>query len=269
MAKAKLKFKDENDRFVPVVQDVKVNGTSVFDGEEASINLKTINNQSIVGEGNIQIDSGSSDYEDLENKPSLNNVELIGNKSLSDLGIPTALSDLTDDNTHRTVTDTEKTTWNNKSDVGKIDTGGGEIFNVYSGADKNRASGNCSHAEGSKTTASGDYSHASGRNTTASSLCQTVIGKCNIEDNNNKYMFIAGNGEENLSEGWIIRGNGCTMDWDGNVWVQGNIRTGGTSWDSGSPLIGGVGQNYPGGGEIFNEYTLNKASGANSHAERR
>jgi hypothetical protein len=30
--------------------------------------------------------------------------------------IPSALSDLTDDTTHRTVTDTEKTSWNNKSD---------------------------------------------------------------------------------------------------------------------------------------------------------
>lgn len=30
--------------------------------------------------------------------------------------IPSALSDLTDDSTHRVVTDTEKTTWNNKSD---------------------------------------------------------------------------------------------------------------------------------------------------------
>lgn len=33
-----------------------------------------------------------------------------------DTPIPSALSDLTDDSTHRVVTDTEKTTWNNKSD---------------------------------------------------------------------------------------------------------------------------------------------------------
>ena len=42
----------------------------------------------------------SGDYEDLTNRPTL----------------PTRLSDLTDDTTHRVVTDTEKTTWNNKSD---------------------------------------------------------------------------------------------------------------------------------------------------------
>ena len=63
---------------------------------------------------------GTGDYDDLENQPSINNITLVGNKSLSDLGIaaesdiPTDLSDLTDDATHRVVTDTEKTTWNGK-----------------------------------------------------------------------------------------------------------------------------------------------------------
>jgi hypothetical protein len=63
---------------------------------------------------------GTEDYEDLENQPSINNITLVGNKSLSDLGIaaesdiPTDLADLTDDATHRVVTDTEKSTWNGK-----------------------------------------------------------------------------------------------------------------------------------------------------------
>ena len=74
---------------------------------------------------------GTSDYTDLNNKPKINNVELSGNKSLSDLGItnfsgdyndlsnkptiPTALSELSSDESHRVVTDIEKSTWNNKS----------------------------------------------------------------------------------------------------------------------------------------------------------
>lgn len=95
----------------------------------SGVNIKTINNETLLGEGNINITGGggTSDYEDLDNKPSINNVELSGNKSLNDLGIqpagsyalasdiPTNLSQLTDDTTHRLVTDTEKTTWNNKS----------------------------------------------------------------------------------------------------------------------------------------------------------
>lgn len=69
---------------------------------------------------------GTTDYEDLDNKPKINNVELNGNKTLSDLGInaesvgalpnttviPTTLAELAEDTTHRTVTDAEKTKWN-------------------------------------------------------------------------------------------------------------------------------------------------------------
>lgn len=73
-------------------QDTLVSGT----------NIKTINNLDILGSGNINIGGGSggtSDYNELENKPQINNVTLSGNKSLSDLGIdiPTKTSDLTND----------------------------------------------------------------------------------------------------------------------------------------------------------------------------
>lgn len=61
-------------------QDELVSGT----------NIKTINNESILGSGNISISgggTGTSNYNDLTNKPSINNVVLSGNKSLSSLGI--------------------------------------------------------------------------------------------------------------------------------------------------------------------------------------
>lgn len=60
-------------------------------------NVKTINNESIIGEGNITIEgggSGTGDYDDLENKPSINNVELSGNKTASDLGLQETIQDL-------------------------------------------------------------------------------------------------------------------------------------------------------------------------------
>lgn len=56
---AKLKFKDEDGEFIPVVQDVLVNNNSVFDGKDANIELKTINSQSITGSGNIEISPSS------------------------------------------------------------------------------------------------------------------------------------------------------------------------------------------------------------------
>ena len=66
---------------------------------------------------------GTTDYEELSNKPSIGGVTLSGNKTASDLGlatpsdIPDDLADLNDDATHRLVTDIEKTTWNGKSTV--------------------------------------------------------------------------------------------------------------------------------------------------------
>ena len=52
--------------------------------------IKTINNQSILGEGNISITVESVDYSNVNNKPQINNVTLSGNKSLNDLGIQPA-----------------------------------------------------------------------------------------------------------------------------------------------------------------------------------
>lgn len=53
-------------------------------------NIKTINNQSLLGSGNISITGGgggTSDYNALENLPSINGTILVGDKSLDDLGI--------------------------------------------------------------------------------------------------------------------------------------------------------------------------------------
>ena len=65
----------------------------------------------------------TGNYNDLTNHPQINGNELIGNKTADQLGllpadtdIPTKLSDLDEDTTHRTVTDSEKQSWNNKVD---------------------------------------------------------------------------------------------------------------------------------------------------------
>ena len=89
-------------------------------------NIKTINNQSILGEGNIIIEgsSGSSNYEDLDNKPKISNVELKGNKTLDDLGIQPKgnyLTSYTENDptvpSHvKSIKETDITNWNNKID---------------------------------------------------------------------------------------------------------------------------------------------------------
>ena len=53
----------------------------------------------LIGELTGGVFYGTNDYEELINKPSINGVELVGNKTTSDLGIdiPTELSELTND----------------------------------------------------------------------------------------------------------------------------------------------------------------------------
>lgn len=76
----------------------------------------------------------------------------------------------------------------------------GEIFNDY---ENNIASGAMSHAEGSHTIAASDNQH--------------VQGKYNIEDAENTYAHIIGNGDK------IARSNAHTLDWSGNAWYAGTM----------------------------------------------
>lgn len=60
----------------------------------------------ILNKPNLATVATSGSYNDLSDKPTIPTIPTI----------PDSLSDLSDDSTHRLVTDTEKTTWNNKSD---------------------------------------------------------------------------------------------------------------------------------------------------------
>ena len=89
------------------------------------------------------------------------------------------------------------------------------------------ASGSYSHAEGYYTTASGLYSHAEGSSITASSRYQHAQGKYNIEDANDKYADIIGNGSSTSA-----RSSAATVSWNGISWSQTDVRAGGTDQDA-------------------------------------
>lgn len=92
----------------------------------------------------------------------------------------------------------------------------------------------CSHAEGLATTASGAQSHVEGRYTIAAGGAQHVEGIANIEDTNEQYIHIAGNGS------WDQRSNAHTLDWQGNAWFSGDVyvgSTGGLNKDEGSAKL--------------------------------
>lgn len=89
------------------------------------------------------------------------------------------------------------------------------------------ASGSYSHTEGIGTTASGNASHAEGQYTTASSDYQHAQGKFNIEDVNDKYADIIGNGTTPAD-----RSNAATISWEGITWSKTDVRAGGTDQDA-------------------------------------
>ena len=81
-----------------------------------------------------------------------------------------------------------------------------------------------SHAENYGAYAKGWGSHAEGNSTIASGEAQHVQGRFNIEDTENKYAHIVGNGEYAKK-----RSNAHTLDWSGNAWFKGNVFVNGTS----------------------------------------
>ena len=133
--------KSRLDTLEPVVATKADSATvdAALDGKQATLvsgeNIKTINNQSILGSGNITIggSGGTTDYDQLDNRPQIDGTTLTGNKSLADLGIAAA-SDLsgkqdklTSANAGSNVTITEE------SGVVKINaTGGGSGTSDYS-----------------------------------------------------------------------------------------------------------------------------------------
>ena len=102
------------------------------------------------------------------------------------------------------------------------------------------ASGSQSHAEGSSTTASGSYSHAQGLGTTAQSKSQHVIGEYNVADSSGSattrgtFAAIVGNGTSSS------KSNAAAIDWNGNLYLKGNIYVNGSSANAtGGGSLGG------------------------------
>lgn len=102
-----------------VIESISVNGVAqTVSNKNVDLLFKTINNESISGSGNITI-QGGGDTNVIE-VVKVNGTALTpdSNKAV-DVPVPTALSGLTDDSTHRVVTDTEKSTWNSKGTYSK------------------------------------------------------------------------------------------------------------------------------------------------------
>lgn len=99
------------------------------------------------------------------------------------------------------------------------------VNNVASGytshaeGNSNTSSGEASHVEGMLNTAQGRASHAQNFHTTASSDYQTTIGKYNVDDPNNQYAFIVGNGELNRTLHETDYSNALAIGWNGDMQI--------------------------------------------------
>lgn len=100
-------------------------------------------------------------------------------------------------------------------------------------ANYGQANNNYTFANGFNTKANGLYSHAEGFNTIASGTQQHTEGIYNIEDTEEKYAHIVGNGYWDDGSNAPIRSNAYTLDWQGNAWFAGSIE--GTSIILSSP----------------------------------
>lgn len=91
---------------------------------------------------------------------------------------------------------------------------------THTEGERTSASARCAHAEGNGSTASGAYSHAEGQGTIAKGMFSHAQGKYNIQDNNDTYAHIVGNGTSSA------RSNAHTVDWEGNAWFAGDVEDG-------------------------------------------
>ena len=79
--------------------------------------FKTINGQTIVGSGNISIEGSGGGQANVIETVKVNGTALTpdGNKAVNIASVPSSI--VTQDTTHRFVSDTEKSTWNNKQNA--------------------------------------------------------------------------------------------------------------------------------------------------------
>lgn len=214
-------------------QDTLVSGT----------NIKTINNESILGSGNISITAGSSgvtSFNGATGAITLNVRNSTGSGSIAEGQI--TYSEMTgSDGSSSIIEHKNIASGTNSHAEGYESTASGNYSHVegytseasgycsHAEGQRGIAFGNSSHAEGILTTATGDYSHAEGRGTIANYQSMHVFGEYNslvvIEaeegqdpDYRNGYVEMVGNGTSTS-----IRHDARTLDWNGNEVLAGTV----------------------------------------------
>ena len=207
------------DTVIHVTSDEKAAWNGKQDQLISGVNIKTINNKSILGEGNITIEGGGSSY------TAGRAIDITSNRISLDLPISAG-------------TGTNALVYNSTRNVasGYCSHAEGEYTTASGGqshaeGDDTTASGGQSHAEGGFTRASGNFSHAEGYDTITNNQSEHASGQFNVSSrvsttfgNADNTLFSVGNGtsSRNRKNAFEIRQNGDTY-LNGKLSITGDV----------------------------------------------
>ena len=207
------------DTVIHVTSDEKAAWNGKQDQLISGVNIKTINNKSILGEGNITIEGGGSSY------TAGRAIDITSNRISLDLPISAG-------------TGTNALVYNSTRNVasGYCSHAEGEYTTASGGQSHaegydTTASGGQSHAEGGYTRARGDFSHAEGYDTITNNQSEHASGQFNVSSrvsttfgNADNTLFSVGNGtsSRNRKNAFEIRQNGDTY-LNGKLSITGDV----------------------------------------------
>lgn len=212
-------------------------------------NIKTVNNQSLLGSGDISITGGVSNIENGTEEGDLQQTgsTASGGYSFAEGFLTTASGEISHTEGFQTTAsgayshaegnytkaigeqshaEGYRTTASGSSSHSEGNRTTASEGRAHAEGEYTTASGYASHAEGEYTTASGEGSHVEGEYTTAGGDYQHVFGKYNVIDNNSTYVEIVGNGNYNSGTQTTTRANARTLDWNGNEVLAGKLTVG-------------------------------------------
>lgn len=92
-------------------------------------NIDVLNSNNINHYLYIEVDNDIQYVADYVEDVKVNGTSAVDNNKVADISVPTSLSQLTSDSTHRVVSDTDITTWNGKANVSDIPTNNNQLTN--------------------------------------------------------------------------------------------------------------------------------------------
>ena len=228
------------DTVIHVTSDEKAAWNGKQDQLISGVNIKTINNKSILGEGNITIEGGKA----IEAGRGIS-VTTSETADTVSFNLPISAGTVTNALIYNSTTNAASGDFSHAE--GYYATASGE--GSHAEGQGTTASGTCAHAEGNYSNASGNYSHAEGNSTITNNQSEHASGQFNVSSsvsttfgNAGNTLFSVGNGtsSNNRKNAFEIRQNGDIYITSGgtDIKLQNHLGGGGggTSYEAGRAI---------------------------------